>query len=99
MLRPITMTPNFQTQHATMLFKYAGISFISGAVNHGFFSGERSLWTGGIGIVLFVLGAVWEHHQTMATTETPPKLGQGPALGYAAVHWAGVFYRRVTTLS
>ena len=76
MLRPITMTPNFQTQHATMLFKYAGISFISGAVNHGFFSGERSLWTGGIGIVLFVLGAVWEHHQTMATAETPRSLGK-----------------------
>lgn len=75
-LRHFTMTQNFQNQHATMLFKYAGISFISGAVNHGFFSGERSLWTGGIGIVLFVLGAVWEHHQTMATAETAQTLGK-----------------------
>ena len=40
-----------------MLLKYSGISFISGAVNHGFFSGTRSLWTAAIGIVLFVLGA------------------------------------------
>lgn len=75
------MTLNFQTQHATMLLKYAGISFISGAVNHGFFSGERSLWTGGIGIVLFVLGAWWEHHQTLATAETPQSLGKTLAWG------------------
>ena len=47
----------FQHQHGAMLLKYSGISFISGAVNHGFFSGERSLWTAAIGIVLFVLGA------------------------------------------
>jgi uncharacterized cupredoxin-like copper-binding protein len=70
------MTPNFQTQHATMLLKYAGISFISGAVNHGFFSGERSLWTAGIGIVLFVLAAWWEHHQTLRSAETPKSLGK-----------------------
>ena len=44
-----------------MLLKYSGISFISGAVNHGFFSGERSLWTAAIGMVLFVLGAALEH--------------------------------------
>lgn len=59
-----------------MLLKYAGISFISGAVNHGFFSGERSLWTAGTGIVLFVLAAWWEHHQTLATAETPQSLGK-----------------------
>ena len=44
-----------------MLLKYSGISFISGAVNHGFFSGERSLWTALVGMVLFVLGAWLEH--------------------------------------
>jgi uncharacterized cupredoxin-like copper-binding protein len=44
-----------------MLLKYGGISFISGAVNHGFFSSERSLWTAAAGIVMFVLGAWWEH--------------------------------------
>ena len=68
--------PSFQSQHASMLLKYAGISFISGAVNHGFFSGERSLWTAGIGIVLFVLGAWWEHHLTHHTEETPKTLLQ-----------------------
>lgn len=55
------MYPSFQQQHAAMLLKYSGISFISGAVNHGFFSGERSLWTAAIGIVLFVFGAWLEH--------------------------------------
>jgi uncharacterized cupredoxin-like copper-binding protein len=44
-----------------MLLRYSGISFISGAVNHGFFSEQRSLWTAAIGMVLFVLGAVLEH--------------------------------------
>ena len=58
------MYPSFQQQHAAMLLKYSGISFISGAVNHGFFSGERSLWTAAVGIVLFVFGAWLEHrHQ------------------------------------
>lgn len=70
------MNLNFQTKHAIMLLKYGGISFISGAVNHGFFSGERSLWTAGIGIVLFVAGAWWEHHAVMATAETPKSLGK-----------------------
>ena len=55
------MTFAFQHHHGAMLLKYSGISFISGAVNHGFFSGERSLWTAGIGILLFMLGAVLEH--------------------------------------
>ena len=51
----------FEYHHGAMLLKYSGISFISGAVNHGFFSGERSLWTAAIGVVLFVIGAVMEH--------------------------------------
>jgi uncharacterized cupredoxin-like copper-binding protein len=56
------MNPSaFGKQHGIMLMKYAGISFISGAVNHGFFSGSRSLWTAAIGIVLFVAGAWLEH--------------------------------------
>ncbi len=56
------MTPtSFGQQHGIMLMKYAGISFISGAVNHGFFSGSRSLWTAAIGIVSFVAGAWLEH--------------------------------------
>ena len=55
------MTASFQIQHSAMLLKYSGISFISGAVNYGFFSGERSLWTAAVGIVLFVAGAWMEH--------------------------------------
>lgn len=55
------MTPSFQREHLAMLLKYAGISFISGAVNHGFFSGERSLWTAAAGIVMFVAGGWMEH--------------------------------------
>jgi hypothetical protein len=50
-----------QHHHSAMLLRYSGISFISGAVNHGFFSGERSLWTAAAGMALFVLGAVMEH--------------------------------------
>jgi uncharacterized cupredoxin-like copper-binding protein len=64
---------NFQQHHGAMLLKYAGISFISGAVNHGFFSGERSLWTAEIGMVLFVLGAWMEHRLTEPSTDTPQK--------------------------
>ena len=51
----------FQHHHGAMLLKYSGISFISGAVNHGFFSGERSLRAAAAGMTLFVLGAVLEH--------------------------------------
>lgn len=65
------MTSNFQQQHGAMLLKYSGISFISGAVNHGFFSGERSLWTAAIGMVLFVLGAWLEHRFDDAKTQGP----------------------------
>ncbi len=63
------MTFAFQHHHGAMLLKYAGISFISGAVNHGFFSGERSLWTAAIGMVLFVLGAALEHRLTDSEAE------------------------------
>ena len=63
------MTFAFQHHHGAMLLKYSGISFISGAVNHGFFSGERSLWTAAIGMVLFVLGAAMEHRLTDSQAE------------------------------
>ena len=63
------MSMTFQHHHGAMLLKYSGISFISGAVNHGFFSGERSLWTAAIGIVLFVLGAAMEHRLTDSESE------------------------------
>jgi uncharacterized cupredoxin-like copper-binding protein len=60
----------FHHHHAAMLLKYSGISFISGAVNHGFFSGERSLWTAAIGMALFVGGAVLEHRLSDSQQET-----------------------------
>jgi len=65
---------NFQQHHGAMLLKYAGISFISGAVNHGFFSEQRSLWTAAIGMVLFVLGA-WMEHSLRDTTADAPQTG------------------------
>jgi uncharacterized cupredoxin-like copper-binding protein len=65
------MSTSFQKHHGAMLLKYAGISFISGAVNHGFFSGVRSLWTAAIGMVLFVLGAWLEHRLSDSETEEP----------------------------
>ncbi len=75
------MTSSFQQQHSAMLLKYSGISFISGAVNHGFFSGTRSLWTAAIGIVLFVLGAWLEHHQSDNKQAPRSSLWQTLALG------------------
>jgi uncharacterized cupredoxin-like copper-binding protein len=51
---------NLPTAHFATLCKYAGISFIAGAVNHGFFSGERSLLTAGIGVLVYLLGGILE---------------------------------------
>lgn len=69
------MAFHFQLQHSAMLLKYSGISFISGSVNHGFFSGERSLWTASIGIVLFVLGA-WMAHRPAEEAGQDVSLGR-----------------------
>lgn len=51
---------NLATEHFATLCRYAGISFIAGAVNHGFFSGERSLATAALGIAAYLVGAVIE---------------------------------------
>ncbi len=72
-----------------MLLKYAGISFISGAVNHGFFSGERSLWTAAIGMVLFVLGAVLEHRLSDSEAE-PAQAGLLRTLALGALLSVGL---------
>jgi hypothetical protein len=48
----------FSRSHASMLIKYIGVSFITGAISHGFFSGTRSLYTGLFGVVCFVVGTV-----------------------------------------
>ena len=50
----------FQTEHLATLAKYAGISFVAGAVNHGFFSEKRSFVTAGIGVICFLIGAAME---------------------------------------
>lgn len=50
----------FQTEHLATLAKYAGISFVAGAVNHGFFSERRSFVTAGLGVVCFLIGAAME---------------------------------------
>jgi hypothetical protein len=47
----------FQSRHIALLCKCTGTSFISGAVNNGFFDSHlRSLITAGIGVLLFVMG-------------------------------------------
>ena len=78
-------TVSFQKHHATMLLKYSGISFISGAVNHGFFSGTRSLWTAAMGIVLFVLGAWLEHRKSEQRSQ-----GLGQALVWGSLLSVGL---------
>ena len=48
---------SFAQTHIATLFKYGGISFIAGAVNHGFFSESRSIWTAGFGVLFYLLGS------------------------------------------
>jgi hypothetical protein len=43
-----------------MLIRYIGISFITGAISHGFFSGWRQIATAIAGIVLFIIGSLLE---------------------------------------
>jgi len=83
------MTASFQIQHSAMLLKYSGISFISGAVNHGFFSGERSLWTAAVGIVLFVVGAWMEHRSQNNQTSLFESLWVGTLLSIGLGFFTG----------
>lgn len=48
----------FQLDHISTLFKYTGISFVAGAITHGFFSEKRSFWTAVIGLVLYLIGGI-----------------------------------------
>ncbi len=50
-------------EHLTAAFKYGGISFIAGAVNHGFFSGMRSIYTAILGVIFFSIGTFLEHRK------------------------------------
>jgi hypothetical protein len=51
---------NFPINHIASLCKYTGISFTAGAITHGFFSGERALWTALFGVVIYLVGGTLE---------------------------------------
>ncbi len=59
-----SQTSSFASQHLSMIFKYIGISFVAGAVSHGVFSGSRSLFTAGLGVIMFLIGQWIEYRQT-----------------------------------
>lgn len=54
---------SFQSHHISLLLRYSGISGIAGAINHGFFSEERSLATAAIGVLLYLIGAFMDHRR------------------------------------
>jgi uncharacterized cupredoxin-like copper-binding protein len=54
------MYMNFPITHISSLCKYTGISFTAGAITHGFFSGERAIWTAAFGIAIYLIGGVLE---------------------------------------
>jgi len=51
---------NFPLSHISSLCKYTGISFTAGAITHGFFTGERAIWTAAFGIAIYLIGGVIE---------------------------------------
>ena len=51
---------NFPLSHVASLCKYTGISFTAGAITHGFFSGERAIWTAVFGVVIYLVGGTLE---------------------------------------
>ena len=51
---------NFPLSHISSLCKYTGISFTAGAITHGFFSGERAIWTAVFGVVIYLVGGTLE---------------------------------------
>lgn len=54
----------FSRAHFSTLIKYIGISFITGAISHWFFSGTRSLLTGAFGIFCFIIWTLLEEDTT-----------------------------------
>ncbi len=50
------------SRHTAVILQYIGIGLISGAISHGFFSGFRSLITAVIGIIVFVIGLLYERN-------------------------------------
>ena len=75
----------FQIQHLATLSKYAGISFIAGAVNHGMFSEQRSLVTAGFGVIFFLVGAYLENR-----AKGGEAIAWGDALGFGILASIGL---------
>lgn len=70
-------------QHFPNLIKYIGISFITGAIAHGFFSGTRQILTAIFGVLCFTIGTILEKN-----TENTLKnilLSVGLAIAFGAV--------------
>ena len=51
---------SFPISHIASLCKYTGISFTAGAITHGFFSGERAIWTAVFGVAIYLVGGTLE---------------------------------------
>jgi hypothetical protein len=68
---------SLEFRHIAMLCQYAGISFISGAVNHGMFSGERSLMTAFLGIAIYLGGAFLTRLDSGERTSLQDLMGYG----------------------
>jgi len=49
-----------QKEHVALVIKYTGISFITGWLSHGFFSGERQIITSLVWIWFFIVGTLLE---------------------------------------
>ena len=79
---------NFQTQHLATLAKYAGISFIAGAVNHGMFTEERSFLTAALGVAFYLVGAAME---VKASNDTSKRWGDLLGFGIVASIGLGFF--------
>ncbi len=49
-----------QKEHVALIIKYTGISFITGWLSHGFFSGERQVITSLVWVVFFIVWTLLE---------------------------------------
>ena len=75
----------FQTRHLATLSKYAGISFIAGAVNHGMFSEQRSLITAALGVLFFLIGAYVENR-----SQSDDAVSWGDVIGFGILASIGL---------
>jgi uncharacterized cupredoxin-like copper-binding protein len=75
----------FQVRHLATLSKYAGISFIAGAVNHGMFSEQRSVITAALGVLFFLIGAY-----AAARSQGEKVVSWGDVIGFGIVASIGL---------